>query len=435
MKSDWQRLHPLTPLLRSWAVIGAVVLGAVRDFRGDLTADRLLLGVAVLIPTALVYGFLSWRFTRYRVSLEELHLETGLLIRRDRRLRLDRMQSVEVVRPLPARLTGLAALKLDLAGDDDTGSTLRYLSIGHAQHLRAELLARAAGIAPESGEAPERPLATVPEGRLLGSIALSAAPWGSLLLGVGFALPFLLTGTRAGLIGAVPFLAGVWHTTFNRFAAGFAFTVAESPDGLRISSGLLDRKHSTVPPGRVQAVRITAPLLWRSRGWVQVELNVAGDGPDVLIPVAPRAEAIALLARILPGADIDAVPLTRSPHRARWLSPAGWSRSACGADDRVFVVRHGVLRPRTDVIPHAKVQSIRLHQGPLQAAFGLASVALDSTGGPVRIRARLRDAAEAHRIVATQAERSRLGRRAALPERWMATPPPDGTPPPDAPTP
>ncbi|MDR3034163.1 MAG: hypothetical protein LBV78_13805, partial [Kitasatospora sp.] len=33
-----------------------------------------------------------------------------------------------------------------------------------------------------------------------------------------------------------------------------------------VDRGLLDRTHETVPPGRVQAVRIVEPLLWRRWG-------------------------------------------------------------------------------------------------------------------------------------------------------------------------
>ncbi len=63
----------------------------------------------------------------------------------------------------------------------------------------------------------------------------------------------------------------------TRILALFDFTVAESPDGLRLRSGLLSTQHQTVPPGRVQAVRISQPVLWRGRDWVRLEVNVLGN--------------------------------------------------------------------------------------------------------------------------------------------------------------
>ncbi len=422
--APYQRLHPLTPLLRGWAVVAAVLYFVARnlhDLARHITPDRIGLGLLVLVPAALGFGYLSWRFTRYRIDEDQLRVETGVLFRRTRHLRLDRVQSIDVVRPLLARVVGLAVLRFDLAGGDKDKSKLEYLSTRQATQLRAELLARAAGVEPTAGEAPERVLFRLGTGRLLASIALSLAPWGTLAFGVLLSLPLLLAGSWAGLLGAVPVLLGVWHTTFNHFAKGFSFTVADSPDGLRVSSGLLERRHHTVPPGRVQAVRIEEPPLWRRLGWAKVKINVAGKGNSgTLLPVGSRAEALALLERVLPGVRIDEVALTPPPRRARYLAPVFGSRSRCGADDLVFVSRKGLIRRRTEVIPHAKVQSLALTQGPLSTWLGLATIRLHSTDGPVKVVARLRDLAEAERILAEQAERSRIGRRTDVPSRWIS---------------
>ena len=422
--SPYQRLHPLTPLLRGWAIVVAVLFFLARnlhDLADDLTPDRVGLGLLVLVPVALGYGFLSWHFTRYRIEEDQLRVESGVLFRRTRHIRLDRVQSIDVVRKLPARITGLATLKFDLAGGEQDKSTLEYLSTRRAAQLRAELLARAAGVEPTSGEAPEQVLFQLDTGRLLASIAVSLAPWTALGFALLVSIPLLLVGSWAGLLGAVPVLLGVWHTTFGHFAKSFGFTVADSPDGLRISSGLLEHDHHTVPPGRVQAARIDEPLLWRRFGWAKVHINIAGkDNSAVLLPVGTRADALALLARVLPGVRIDEVPLTPPPRRARRIAPLFWSRSGCGADGRVFVSRKGLVRRRTEVVPHAKVQSLALTQNPLTCRLGLAAVRLHSTKGPVQVIARLRDLDEAEQLLAAQAERSRIGRRRDVPARWVS---------------
>jgi putative membrane protein len=92
---------------------------------------------------------------------------------------------------------------------------------------------------------------------------------------------------------------------------------------------------------------------------------------------------------------------------------------AYGADAEVFVARSGRFHRILDVIPHAKVQSVRRTQGPWQRRLGLATVHLDSTPGPVHVEAAGRDADEAPAMVAAQAERSRIGRRGAGVERWI----------------
>ncbi len=70
-------------------------------------------------------------------------------------------------------------------------------------------------------------------------------------------------------------------------------------------------------------------------------------------------------------------------------------------------------------MPHAKVQSVRLTQGPVRRALRLADVHVD-TGANHTVTASLRDAAEAAELLRRQAERSRTGRRDAPPDRWMA---------------
>ncbi|CUU57773.1 putative membrane protein [Parafrankia irregularis] len=409
----YQHLHPLTPLLRGWLLVAAVAASVLRNFADELSTHGVLTTLAVLLPSAAAYGYCAWRFTRFRVGADSIRLETGLLVKRFRDVRLDRIQSVEITQSLIARATGLAALRLDLGGahdgDEESVTSLSYLSLDRARTLRAELLARAAGIAPEAGEAPERPLTIVPPRRLAASIALSPGPWLALAAAVLLVTPALFTGTLAGFVAVTPALVGVWRTSFRRFASGYLFTVSESPDGLRIRGGLLDRAHHTVPHGRVQAIRLHSSPLWRWPDWVEVQVNVAGDARSTLLPVAPRAQAVMLVERLLPGVNLTDVQLLPPPGRARLLAPFRWRQLRCGHDDQVFVTRSGRLWQRTDIIPHNKVQSIQLVARPLPRLLGLADVHLDSTGGPVRIQARLRDAREACQLVAEQAERSRLG--------------------------
>jgi putative membrane protein len=261
----------------------------------------------------------------------------------------------------------------------------------------------------------------VPPPRLAFSELLSAGTIVGLVAAVATLSAVALTGRLAPLFALGPVVLGFVMPPVRRFAVHFELTVAESPDGLRIRQGLLETRAQTVPPGRVQAVRVVRPLLWRLVGdWVRVEVNVAGyagqsgDGAitGVLLPVAPAAAARDVLARVLPGVDLDAVALAGVPSRARLVDPLVWTRLAAGADDAVFVARRGLLRRELDVIPHAKPQSMRLTQGPLQRRQRLVTLHLDTTPGPVRVHAAHRDADEALRLLLDVVERSRLARRA-----------------------
>ncbi|MFD6415582.1 PH domain-containing protein [Streptomyces sp. NPDC060194] len=423
-----QRLHFVTPLRRTWAPIAVLTGWLVHDvdqaqrWAGRLTLSTGALLIAGLLVASALYGFLSWWFTHFAITDTELRIRTGLVFRRTVHIRLDRIQAVDVNQPLLARVIGVSKLKLDVIGSQKKDE-LAYLGEREARDLRAELLARAAGLAPETadtvGEAPSQELVRVAPGTLVVASLLSAAVW--VAVGAFLVVPaglYLATGdVWLPISVGIPLLGWAWAAGAGRVIKEYDWTVAESPDGLRVDHGLLDRSHETVPPGRVQTVRIVEPLLWRRRDWVRVELDVAGSSDNLLLPVAPRELAYAVIARILPGVEVPAL-LDPPPRRARWCTPLWWRGYGLAVTDAVFASRHGLLHRTLSLVPHAKVQSVRTEQGPWQRRHGVAHVYVE-TGANGSVRAHQRDAAEATALLFAQADRSRTGRREARPDRWM----------------
>lgn len=426
-----RRLHPVTPLRRAWAPVAVLIGWAVHDpdqaqrQLTRLTTTTLLIALAVLLPAAALYGFLTWWYTHFAVTDAELRIRTGLVFRRTAHIRLERIQAIDVTQPLLARVAGVAKLKLDVIGADKKDE-LAFLGAEEARALRAELLARAAGFAPETahevGEAPSQQLLRVPPGVLATSLVLTGATWATLAaaLVVPTVLWLVTESAWTVLATAIPLVGAAGASSVGRFVTEYDWTVGESQDGLRIDHGLLDRAHETVPPGRVQTVRIVEPLLWRRRGWVRVELDVAGSANSLLLPVAPREVAESVVARVLPGVTVPSrASLSRPPHRAGRCVPLWWRGYGLAVTDAVFAARTGLLRRSLALVPHAKVQSVRLAQGPWERLWGVADVHVD-TGANKTVTARLRDTEEASELLRGQAERSRTGRRDARPDRWMA---------------
>lgn len=419
----WRRLHPLSPLLRGgrFAAAGLVVL-ANAGVRQQSPAVELAVYAAGAVVGA-VAGVVVWRTTRYRVTGTELQVDSGLLRRRQRRVPLARLQSVDVVRPLLARVLGLAELRLEVAGGGGTEAPLAFLGEGDATTLRSQLLDRAAGRTP-APEPAEQVLVTVPNGPLVGSVLLEVPTLVALAVLGAVAVTAAIdlhTGVAALSIAA-PGILALATTAARRVLAEQGFTVAESADGLRLRHGLLETRSSTIPAGRVQTVRVREPLLWRPFGWVRVEVDVAGyaaghgeehRATSALLPVAPRSLAAAIVPRVLGTALPTAAH--RAPRRARWAAPLSWPRLAVGLDDRHLVATSGVLTTTTDVVPLAKVQSLRLRQGPWQRRLGLATVRADSAGRRLPdVVARHREAGQAQALVdelAVLARRARAGGR------------------------
>ncbi|NAZ87813.1 PH domain-containing protein, partial [Kineococcus indalonis] len=180
----WRRLHPVTPLLRAWKAVAAVLAVVVvqngdeivrADVPAWLLAVVLLGGLLVIALVGAGYSALAWRRTRYRVDSRAVHVERGVLWRQERRAQLDRLQAVDVVRPLLGRLFGLAELRLEVAGGSGSKVSLAYLREEEAQRVRNALLAAAAGLrldddghgALSAPEAPHRPVVQVPPRRLV----------------------------------------------------------------------------------------------------------------------------------------------------------------------------------------------------------------------------------------------------------------------------
>ncbi|AYY11469.1 hypothetical protein EF847_00755 [Actinobacteria bacterium YIM 96077] len=429
----FRRLHPLTPLLRGWAYLaGAIVIIGQNALRNPAPVTLYVvlgLGFALLATAA---GAVSWWFTRYGFDGDALRIDSGVLMRRSRRVRMDRLQAVDVNRPLVGRLLGVAELRMEVAGGSESDAPLRYLSFDDATRLRAELLARAAGIEADTPEAPERPVHNVPLDRLVWSTILSVGFILAVAL-VALLAALLVFGPSAARVGlATSMLPGVIaavYMVWTQLGRNFGFTLAESPDGYRIRKGLLDTQHQTVPPGRIQGVLIRQPLLWRPKGWAEVHVDVAGYAgaasngttvTSVLLPVAPMPDVMAIVRQVCAGVDVESVPLHPAPKRARWLRPIQRRRLAYGAGETMVVVREGRFVRRLIIVPHAKTQSVRVTQGPVQRALRLASAHVDTTPGPVNATIRHRPPTEAFEFVQEQAERARFARRSDIPEQWMA---------------
>jgi putative membrane protein len=213
---------------------------------------------------------------------------------------------------------------------------------------------------------------------------------------------------------------GLVTVIWRRFNSGYRLTVAEAPDGLRVRSGLVETSAETIPRGRVQAVRMVEPWLWRPLGWCRVEVDVAGrqrrggenaaEGRQLraLLPVGSLAEAERLLSRILPDAPVERQP---PPARARIKSPLRFPHLAWGRTDTCAVTTAGWPGRVTCWVPFQKVQSIRLVQGPIQRRLRLATIHLDTAGRSVHAVLTDRDEEEADRLLAELLAKCRAARR------------------------
>ncbi len=453
---EWHRLHPATPLLRGGIAFLAVVGVLLNNFREriidlfvgapsyrgdpvDYVIDRglvplALLAVIVVLALFVAGYYLAWRFHSFRITEEVVEVRRGILFRSHRKARLDRVQAINISRPAFARLFGAAKLEISQAGHD-ANVQLSYLSGTSADALRAEILRLASGAresarasaesAPVPANVVERrvaellapefdPAAAPPESvvrmhpaRLAGSVLLSESALVFAALLAGLVVLTSLTGHYYFAFGFVPALLGLGTYLLNRFTKSLRYSIAATPDGVRVGFGLLSTTNETLPPGRIHSVAVSQRILWRPAGWWEIRVNRAARGHDrgsqqqqrsTILPVGSADDALRVLGLLLPGIDLDDVRLglaargvpgdgyTTSPRRAaaiRWFS---WRRNGFLLTRDAVLLRRGAVWRELVIVPLPRVQSVGVRQGPILRGLRLAAVHVHTVMGPIDAR-------------------------------------------------
>jgi len=424
--AGWQRLHPLSPLVRvGRGLLPLVVLGAVSSIdggRGDHGFGAQDIVWIALAGVGVVFGVIHWLVTRWAFDGTTLRIETGLVRRDSQQLPVTRIQAVDLVSPFLARALGLAELRIRVAGAK-SAHHLSYLSAPAAADLRARLLAAHHGLDQSVPEPDEQPAAVVPPARLLGSVLLSASTSGAVIfVAVLIFVTTISTVAATAVAGSLfVYLLGIGQGIWRRFNEQYRFTVALAPDGIRVRRGLLSTVSETIPIRRVQAVRQIEPLLWRLFGWCRLEVDLAGVPghgrsaggtgrmTKALLPVGSHDTARYLRHAVLGPIEPSPSP---APGRARVKAPLSYHYLAAGHDEAMAMAVTGRVQKVTCWVPLEKAQSIRRVQGPVQRALRLATVHVDVPGHR-RVGAKFRDRTvdEADRLVEELASRSRGARR------------------------
>lgn len=445
-----RKVHPISPLVHAVAVFPAVggialafslsnsasLISRVETVPGLSLLPPILAALAALILVAAVislmvagYQFLAWRALSFWFDDDgDLRVRSGVFIRNERRVQVSRIQAVDVTQPFAARLFSMAVLVIEVAGQSDSRVRLRFLTLTDAREIRREVLARSAGLSAATAEAPQDVVAIVPTSRLAVSLLLRASTAGLLILtAIILAFSYLSEGwsgiALAAVTGGIPLIIVI-----SEFVRYYGFTVAQSPDGLRLRYGLLRTESRTVPPGRVQAIDYVEPWLWRRAGWTRVRVTIAGIGTEnsassnqretLLIPVAPWKQAHDVVARVLPDLDTDLLTWVAAPNRSWKRSPIQWRNLAVGWDEHTFATKRGRITRHLAAVPHARTQSVRWTQGPWERALDLASLHVDTAPGPVDVSGLHLDAAVARSIADHQAEAAQRGRQRDRSIHW-----------------
>jgi len=485
---EWHRLHPATPLLRggfALVVIAGVIIANLRErfvewflpgtvcVPGDdncsgrdpidylIDEGYLLIALGAVLGIVLVcivFFWVSWRMHTFRVTDEVVEMRSGVLFRTHRKARLDRIQGISINRPLFARIFGTAKLDIEGAGQD-ANVALAYLGNSLADGLRADILRLASGsragkaaasapgpagslidrrvaelLAPELDPALVAPESVVrmSAGRLVGSSVLSGSAVFLVAALAAVTTILVLGSTVAGefywiLFSLVPMVFGLGSYLVNRVVKFLRYSIAGTPDGVRVGYGLLSTRNETLPPGRIHSVAVQQNLLWRPADWWTVRVNRATRGSSsdagqqaqqstVVLPVGSREDVFRVLELLLPellttgGGDVRELlerglagtrgddDFTTTPRRGAVLRWFSWRRNGFALVPGAVLLRRGAIWRDLTIVPTPRMQSVAIEQGPILRGLRLAGVHVHTVAGPITPRIGALDVEDAQRL-------------------------------------
>ena len=323
----------------------------------------------------------------------------------------------------------------------DSGATDRYPAYpgnpaaGTGERGRRDTVdvraARKYGLLGEQDEL--RRVFTVPTSRVLLSLVCSPPAVILLLMAVAAVIAAFwnVQVMRVMIPSFVPLLLGVVSTVYSRLEKSWGFTLSVVPSGVCTRSGLFNERSSTIPTGRVQALEVGKPLMWRGFDGHHVRVITAGKGGSegteglgsTVLPVGTLENVHEILDLVLPLEHAptelvdqgltgigDSEDFTTSPRRARWLDPLTWRRTGFALNTSALVLRWGRLARHASVIPHHKTQSVAVTQGPVDRRLRLSGFAVHVTPGSVTTSVRHLDTAQVRELQARHTDLARAAR-------------------------
>ena len=330
-----------------------------------------LIGFAVLV-LILVGGSIDWWFTRYSLDDLAIHRRSGFLFKKNRTIRLESVQSVDISRPLVARLLGLSELRFEVADGSSEALHIKYVSARKAEVLRRTAMA---SINLLRSEAAGRPVDVLP-----GSMQISAermpaadqlhqpfeasyeASYGAPVQGGTQPANQQVEPQQGGYLQPTPQQPGTQYPGASRRGARMPMPVAADP--------------SQPPIFRISNVRLIASIMLEHLVWLvpAVALMV---GAAVIAAIMAGESPFLIFMAMLPGMFAPMVGYV----------VALWTRFDGAANFKItpsgqggVTLRYGFTGTHTQNVMVERIQALAVEQSILWRAFGWYRIKMTIAG-------------------------------------------------------
>lgn len=324
-----------------WVTLISAEMG---EGRMEVLFSNLFIFVVSFI--GLILGTLSWWFTRYHLDELSVHRRSGIFFKKERTIRLESVQSVDISRPLVARLLGISELRFEVADGSGEALHIKYVSRVKATRLRRAALQSISILRAQGGV----------RGTGIGAGYRPDAPLPS-----GAAYPVSSAQPGMSQSGSVPETAAYPRPAALPVPAG-NFPESGSPEGVvafRLSTG-----------------RLIMSILLENLVWV--------------VPLVIVMGVSAMITAVFSGLSPLYIPMVALPSLgAPLIGYAGalWARFDNSARFRIYrgdrgalTLRYGFTGTHTQNVLPERVQAVQVGQSILWKMFGWCRVTMTIAG-------------------------------------------------------
>ena len=480
--SEWQRLSPVSIIyfvlkfiigfakqgFQNIAIFGGIFFFSGGDNRLMVVA-LVALGALVFLIVASVLSYLNFRF---RVNKNAFLIHKGVLQKKRLTLSFDRIQNIALKEPLYFRPFGLVNMALESAGSATEEVSLAGIDRRLAEDLRGSVLSTPCDTvvhprtpAPEAVAAPTPDDSTAPllhhpvaelvryglsnnnvwvfAGLAAGAISQIDEKLGDQLRGWLSVPESFISSHSTALVAAL--FAGIvlfilalllLGSVIGAIVIYYDYRLSFSDNRFHRLKGLFERSETSLPSGKVQALKISQPwparLLARSHiTLLQVGFSTAYDQPGgatrqakFIVPSMTDDQIDRLAEKLYPDLNRKQVNFTAVDRlylkRLFWLTfmtPAAlvaallaglagtpwfllltlvpvalyplmrlrYNRHGYWSDGRYIAVRHGLLGHTIVIFPVHKAQAVSVKRSPGQRRKGLATLVVKLAGQTIKL--------------------------------------------------
>ena len=454
--SNIQRQHPLMivtgVISQLKGLIWPILLVFLARFLGSDQSgpffDRFtLIFTGVTLGGTFLFSLLRWIFFTYRYDAHLIEIKSGVFIKKERKIKRERIQAISLDTHILLKLLGLTTLKVETAGNlNEAELSIQVMKLEDAKALKETLSSNGHDALNES-EA-HSALVEVDTNTLFIAGLTSGGVGVTSLAVLFFAFQIIsmvdtfevdFSGTwqilLALLFGVFLVVLTGWIISIIRYVLQYAnFTLTRDERDLTITRGLIRKKEVMLSLERVQAISLIQGMIRQPLGYLTIEAKVAGARSEdnlsstILHPLIHEREILAFMQHLFPQYELPE-SYERAPKRALirylfrasllfvflsplyFLVPYGWAilavwplflglamlkyRSAGVAlTDSQCSLRYRVVAKTQFFVPRAHIQACHIQANPLQRWRKLKDVGVYVLSSPSPTFAMVKDLSE-----------------------------------------